>query len=99
MLLVHGALLHRAEKRRPSAPSMTKQEERDSLAERYTMLQRSLGQTQEDEEKLDAAGAQLRKQVCATDVLWSILENTHDLDSCRQASGRLSIPWWLSTTA
>lgn len=37
--------------------------ERDSLAERYSMLQRSLAQSEEDEEKLDAAGAQLRSQV------------------------------------
>lgn len=37
--------------------------ERDSLAERYAMLQRSLAQSEEDEEKLDAVGAQLRSQV------------------------------------
>ncbi|CBJ31769.1 conserved unknown protein [Ectocarpus siliculosus] len=38
-------------------------EERDSLAERYAMLQRSLAQSEEDEEKLDAMGTQLRSQV------------------------------------
>ncbi|CAN0190282.1 unnamed protein product [Pylaiella littoralis] len=37
--------------------------ERDSLAERYAMLQRSLAQSEEDEEKLDVVGAQLRSQV------------------------------------
>ncbi|CAM9144616.1 unnamed protein product, partial [Hapterophycus canaliculatus] len=37
--------------------------ERDSLAERYAMLQRSLAQSEEDEEKLDAVGVQLRSQV------------------------------------
>ena len=40
------------------------QAERDSLAERYAMLQRSLAQSEEDEEKLDALGGQLRSQVC-----------------------------------
>lgn len=39
------------------------QAERDSLAERYSMLQRSLAQSEEEEEKLDAVGAQLRNQV------------------------------------
>lgn len=43
--------------------SSVPQAERDSLAERYSMLQRSLAQSEEDEEKLDAAGAQLRSQV------------------------------------
>ncbi|CAM9148875.1 unnamed protein product, partial [Choristocarpus tenellus] len=40
-----------------------RQMERDQLSERYTMLQRSLTQTEEDEKSLDGRGNQLRGQV------------------------------------